>query len=52
MAGFISTISPFGMTTLIPKSKSSIPPYREENCPVDRVATHPPAVDLSMDCGE
>ena len=40
------------MTTFIPKSRSSIPPYREENCPVDRVATHPPAVDLSMDCGE
>ena len=52
MAGLISTISPLGMTALIPKSRSSIPPYREENCPVDRVETHPPAVELSIDCGE
>jgi len=47
----VRTISPLGSTASSARQRSSMLPYRVENCPAARVATQPPTVERSIDCG-
>ena len=48
----VRTTLPSGSTTSSASTTSSIEPYAVENCPAARVATQPPTVESSTDCGQ
>jgi hypothetical protein len=47
----VRTIVPPGSTASNASSMSSMLPYFVESWPDDRVETHPPTVEMSIDCG-
>ena len=47
-----STSSPAGAHSRSPSTSSSIRPYPVEAWPAERVATQPPTVENSNDCGK
>ena len=49
---FTRTTSPPASTASSPTTMSSMPPYRVESWPIDRVATRPPYCAIGFDCGE